>query len=391
MSIYKRKSGRWAVLIDLDPSATGKRRRRSVGTFATRKDAERAERESLSARDRGIEILSSKMTLDQLFERFVRDGEARSLSGTTLHGYRQIWKRVEPLVGLAVVKLKPAHLSELYGQLAREGWPGGNGPLSVRSIGHTHALLSTLLSWAVRLELTGRNVADAVQPPKGAHKRAAPYQLDDAERLITAAADTRFGPLIVFDFSTGLRRRELAGLKWTDVDFERRTATIRGAVAQIPKRTWYKSTKTDLVASIALSELAVEALRSQRALQAKERLAAGPLYEDLGFVFAPPEGGMPTPAALSQGVRRIAERAGLSLRGTHAMRHSTGSWLIRSGVDIRTVAAILRHSATSTTLNVYAHELQGAQAEAMERLDRHMRGADGNRMATAAGEKAKKP
>jgi site-specific recombinase XerD len=69
------------------------------------------------------------------------------------------------------------------------------------------------------------------------------------------------------------------------------------------------------------------------------------------------------------------------------MRHSTGSWLIRSGVDIRTAAAILRHSATSTTVNIYAHEQHGAQAEAMERLDRHMRGADGNRMATATGSK----
>jgi integrase len=208
---------------------------------------------------------------------------------------------------------------------------------------------------------------------------------------MATAGGTRFGPMIVFDFSTGLRRGELAGLKWTDIDFERRTATIRGAVAQIPKRTWYKTTKTDLVVTIALSELATEALRSQRALQAKERLAAGPFYEDLGFVFAPPEGGMPTPAALGQGVRRIAKRAGLSLRGVHAMRHSTGSWLIRSGVDIRTVAAILRHSATSTMLNVYAHELAGAQAETMERLDRHMRGGDGNRMATAVGENEKKP
>ena len=208
---------------------------------------------------------------------------------------------------------------------------------------------------------------------------------------MAAATETRFGPLIVFDFSTGLRRGELAGLKWTDIDFERRTATIRGAVAQISKRIWYKSTKTDLVATIALSDFAVDALRSQRALQAKERLAAGQFYDDLGFVFAPPAGGMPTPAALGQAVRRIAERAGLSMRGTHAMRHSTGSWLIRSGVDIRTVAAILRHSATSTTLNIYAHEQHGAQAEAMERLDQHMLGGRGNRMATVAGANEKKP
>jgi len=95
---------------------------------------------------------------------------ARSLSGTTLFGYRAIWKRVEPIAGIIVSKHKPAHLSELYGQLARDGWSGGKGPLSVRSIGHTHTLLSTLLAWSVRLELAGRNVADAVQPPKGARK-----------------------------------------------------------------------------------------------------------------------------------------------------------------------------------------------------------------------------
>ncbi len=148
-------------------------------------------------------------------------------------------------------------------------------------------------------------------------------------------------------------------------------------------------TKTDLVATIALSDLALDALKSQRAMQAKERLAAGPRYIDEGFVFAPPAGGMPTPAMPGQGVRRVAERAGLALRCTHAMRHSTGSWLIRSGVDIRTVAAVLRHSATSTTLNVYAHEQHGAQAEAVARLDRHI--LLGNRLATAAGAEKENP
>ena len=127
-------------------------------------------------------------------------------------------------------------------------------------------------------------------------------------------------------------------------NFDRRTATIRGALAQIPKRTWYKSTKTDLVATIALSELATDALRSQRALHAKECLAAGQFYDDLGFVFMPPAGGMPTPASRAQGVRRVAERAGLALRGTHAMRHPTGSWPIRSGVS--TSALSPRSSAT---------------------------------------------
>ncbi len=180
---------------------------------------------------------------------------------------------------------------------------------------------------------------------------------------------------MAFGFETGLRRGELAGLKWSDIDLERRTATIRGAIRQTPGKTWYKSTKTDSVAAVALSDFALEAIRAQRVQQAKDKLAAGAMYDDQGFVFATDLGGLPSPGAISHAVRRIARRAGLSVRGVHAMRHSTGSWLIRSGVDVRTVAAILRHSAPSTTLNVYAHEMGGAQAAAV----RNLLGANGNR------------
>ena len=387
MSIYKRASGRWAVLVDQDVTAIGRRRRRSLGTFATKKDAERAEREALTARDRGIDLAPDKLTLAQLFERFVADGEARSLSGTTLHGYRQIWKRCATIETLPIARLRPAHLSELYGALARDGWSGGKGALSSRSIGHTHALISTMLRWAVRLELAVRNVADAVEPPKGAKKPARPYERADALKLIQAAGDTRYGALIIFGFETGLRRGELAGLRWADIDFERRTATIRGSIAQVPRRTWYKSTKTGNVAQIALSDHALEALKAQRVQQAKDKLAIGPHYDDRGYVFAPEGGGTPSPGSISHMLRRIAARAQLPIRSVHAMRHSTGSWLIRAGIDVRTVAAVLRHSSAATTLNVYAHEIEGAKAEAVT----HLLGARGNRMATAVNVEREKP
>ncbi len=266
----------------------------------------------------------------------------------------------------------------LYSDLARVGWSGGRGPLSSRSIRHTHALLDAMLRWAVRLEITFRNVAASVEPPKRSHKPAQPYERDEAQRLITEAATTRHGAMIVFAFETGLRRGELAGLKWTDVDVEQRAATIRGAIGQVPKRSWYKATKTERVARIALSDHAIEALRAQRALQAADKREAGALYDDQGFVFAPAGGGMPSPGSITHAVRRILTKAGIQGRGVHAMRHSTGSWLIRSGVDVRTVAAILRHSSAATTLNVYAHEMEGAQADAV----RHLLGANGNRMAT---------
>lgn len=386
MSVYKRTSGRWAVLVDQDASKSGARRRRSLGTFATKKDAERAERDALTSRDRGIDILPGRITMAQLFDRYIDDAKTRNLSGTTTHGYCQIWKRCMPIASLPVARLRPAHLSDLYATLSRVGWEGGNGPLSSRSIGHTHALLSTILGWAVRLELAVRNVADVIEPPRGAHKRAKPYERADAMRLIEEAGKTRYGSLIVFGFETGLRRGELAGLKWADIDLERRTATIGGSMAQIPGKTWYKSTKTDSVAQIALSDFAIEALRAQRVQQARDKLAAGEFFVDEGFVFSAELGGQPSPGAISHAIRRIAARAKLSVRGVHAMRHSTGSWLIHAGVDIRTVAAVLRHSSASTTLNIYAHEIEGAQAEAVT----HLLGSHGNRMATVIGSGIKK-
>jgi integrase len=101
----------------------------------------------------------------------------------------------------------------------------------------------------------------------------------------------------------------------------------------------------------------------------------------------PPQGGMPSPQAITHAIRRIAKRAGTLGLGVHAMRHPTGTWLIRAGIDVRTVAELLRHSSPSTTLNVHAHEMEGAQADAVRRL----LGANGNRMATAGRSRPKRP
>ncbi len=382
MSIYKRASGRWAVLVDQEGGANAPRRRTSLGTFATKKEAEKAEREALQARDHGFDIVPSRLTLDEVFARFMRDAEARNLSGTTLHRYRQLWAYAAPISGTKVDRLRPVQLADLYANLQRAGGKDGRA-LAPRSVQHLHTLLHGMLAWAIRLELVARNVADAVEPPRGGRKKAVPYQAVDASRLVAEAGKTRHGPLVVFAFQTGLRRGELCALKWSDVNFMRRTATIRGSIAQIPKRTWYKATKTDLIATIALSNLAIEALHIQRTIVDADAEATGEHYRDDGYVFAAPGGGYANPGSIGNAVRRIARRAGLAVSSLHSMRHSTGSFLIADGVDIRTVAAILRHSATSTTLNIYAHELTGAQAAAVAGLDRRLRvPSDGNRMAT---------
>jgi integrase len=232
-----------------------------------------------------------------------------------------------------------------------------------------------------------RNVADAVEPPKGRQKAAKAYERTEAARFDRRGREN--APLA----SSRLRFRDgaAAGGACRPEMGRRPRRPARGDYPRSdrtnPKANLYKSTKTGRVARIALSDHALEALRAQRVQQAKDKLSAGPAYDYQGFVFAPPGGGMPSPQAITHAIRRIAKRAGTIGLGVHSMRHSTGTWLIRAGVEVRTVAALLRHSSPTTTLNVYAHEVEGAQADAV----RHLLGASGNRMATANGSDPKIP
>src|ERR1035437_1327251 len=245
MSIYKRKSGRWAVFIDVDCSADGKRQRRPLGTFPTRKEAERAEREALSARDRGIDLSPLRITVGELMRRYLEDAEAR-VGAKTLERYRDLDRlHIEPTRGgMALARLRPAHLSEWLAMLLREGRakrslaedaaaPASEGRardpgLSAKTTRHAFALLKGALSWAVRMQVVAVNAALAVDAPKVARREAVAFTADEVALLLAAAAGTRWEALIAFAAGTGARRGEVAAVKWADVDVENRRGTIRG-------------------------------------------------------------------------------------------------------------------------------------------------------------------
>lgn len=113
MSIYKRKSGRYAVLVDLEPSVLGTRRRKSIGTYRTRKEADAAERKALDARDRGIDLSPKTVTIVQLLDRFIGDRRAKGRAMRTVMRYEELAKfTIAPHIGgIVLAKLSPAHLS----------------------------------------------------------------------------------------------------------------------------------------------------------------------------------------------------------------------------------------------------------------------------------------
>jgi integrase len=215
--------------------------------------------------------------------------------------------------------------------------------------------------------------------PRGNYNGAVVWALDeDEERLARewlgyGSFDAPYWfiglePFLSLAFSLGARRGELLALRWSAVDFDRRVVAVEASVSQTKGRVEVKTTKTDRVRTVPLSAFALDALRRQRAAQAQDKLAAGPAYQDAGFVFADALGAMLSPWAATRSFARIALSAGASTTRLHDARHTAATTMLVSGTDARTVAGILGHSSAVTTLAVYAHLLAGPMVTAADHL-----------------------
>lgn len=235
------------------------------------------------------------------------------------------------------------------------------------------------MRFALRMELIGRNPCEAVTRPSVGRSDARALDSGEVTRLLNAACGTRWEPFMNLALSTGARRGELCGLSWSDYDAEGGTLTIRHSLAQTRRGIALKATKTGRARTAPLSRMANDALRAQRASQARDRLANGNLYGNLdGAVFADEVGRRVTPMAASCAFERIARKAGISTTRLHDLRHTAATTLLLAGVDVRTTAGILGHASASTTLNLYSHLMPEAQREAVDRLGDRLERLVGN-------------
>ena len=289
MSVYRRKSGRRAVLVDVGRGVDQKRKRRTQGTYATRKEAERAERRALDTRDRGIDLDPKKVSLGDVAERFLKS-VVPDLSPITVARYEQHWRmHVAPtLGGLPVASLKPAHLAELYTGLrtervryrrkpksveaAEENFRMGP-PLGPNTVLRVHRFLHRLLGWAERMNLVVRNAARSVDAPKASPSPARALTAEQVAVLLSAADGARFYPFFAVAIATGMRRGEIGALTWDDVDLDNETVVVRQAVGQDRSgHSFVKSTKTGRERVVPLNGLAISALKTQRASQASGKV-----------------------------------------------------------------------------------------------------------------------
>ncbi len=360
-----RKRGKsYTLTIDIGRHADG-RRRQHTETFRTRREADAALANLLKQAQNGSYIKPSRLTLSDYLRQWLQ-GREPHLRPQSIQRYRiEIERHLIPSIGTVLLSnLKPTDIQKMH----RDALDAG---LSPRSTGFIHRLLSQALNHAERWGLVDRNVARLAPPPKVARTEAKFLTAEEAARLVEAARATPYYAVIALGLATGLRRGELLGLQWGDIEFERSTLHVVRSLAHVPNgQTRAQQVKTESSRRIvALSPNAVLLLRAHREQVEAVQAKAGGQLKAKDFVFSHPTGKPFPPDTVSKAFRRIAKAAGIDDARLHSLRHSHASILLNAGANLKDVSTRLGHSSIAITADIYAHPSAERQAEIAARFD----------------------
>ena len=367
--IAKKGNRYYAVVYEgIDP-ATGKPRHRWHAAGETRKGAEKTLGDLVKRMHDGDYRSPDKITLgDYLLERWLPSKRTRVKPSTAAAYEGNIRLHINPNIGrIPLQKLQPEDLDELYVKLLTEGKRNGTGGgLSAKSVRNVHATIQSALTDATRKGTVFRNVADIADPPaiSRSGRSMNVWTADQLRTFLEAIAGHELYPLYFLAATTGMRRGEVAGLRWRNVDLDAARLTVNQQIVSVE----YELIEDDLKTAssrrtIDLDEQTVAMLRRHRRQQLEERMASGQRGDD-GFVFAKPDASPVHPDLISQTFQRFMAQSDLPKIRLHDLRHTHATILLQQNVHPKVVSERLGHSSIAFTMTVYQHVMPGMQAEA---------------------------
>ncbi len=367
-SIRQRGPDRWQVRVPVgrDPS-TGRYGYVAREVKGGKRAADRVAAELVAEVERGGHRHQGRHTVSELLDRWMAHIEAQGRAATTLLRYRSaIDVNIKPTIGTVMIdKLEPVEVDRLYGRLAKSGL----APLSVRK---SHAILSAAFNQAMKWGWVDRNPIARTSPPTTRGQEIHPPTLAELRRLLDACAEAHpdLGSLIYVAATTGARRGELCGLRWSDIDLEAATLTIARSISDAGKVVTVKDTKTHQARRIALDPATVVVLQQHRELAEQRASAAGLALGPWAYVWSQDlDASAPyRPDRVTGSFCFLRDRLGLCHLTFHGLRHFSATALAGQGVGIRTIAGRLGHANPGITLRTYAHFLDAADREAADAI-----------------------
>lgn len=360
------KHGSWGYYVagGVNPS-TGKRQQFRKTGFATQKAAREARNKVAVKVDQGVYVPPSKETygeyLDKWLPRHTTTG--KGLKPTTVDNYaRYIRNDIKPsaLSRMVLSDIRRYHLNEFLSGLSE----AGRGAVTVRRIA---AVLQGSLRAAARSHRIDHNPATELELPTVQKHKVDVWEPTQVGDFLDSAAEHRLGVLFELAMFTGMRRGELIGLRWTDIDLAKRVITVRNNRVQADGRVIEQDTKTEAGDRfVDLDDRSAGALIGWQIQQAAERQAGQEAYAASGYVFTMEDGRPLKPQYATRLFDSLRVKAGLPKLTFHGQRHEHASLMIAAEVDIAVVSKRLGHSSISITSDIYGHLIGSASRNAAE-------------------------
>ncbi len=376
-SIRQRGAKHTAYWATIDPG-TGRRIQHTRGGFRTKSAAQAHLNDVLSKVQANEWAPDKKMTVETLLGEWLAAKTSEGLRPATLAQYSKIidaWL-VPHVGGVQVAKLSPKQAQQLVETLRARG--GRNGtPLSSRSVQLAIVVLKAATTWAVETRIVGRDPLLGFKRPraKASKDATAAWSNDEARAFLVSVADDRLLAAWSLLLTRGLRRGELAGLRWDAVDLEGGSLRITRTRVLVDGRPVDSVPKTDAGnRRIPLDEHLAARLRSHKTRQGQERWAAGQAWGEGGYVFTDELGTPLHPEYFSTRFETLSDRAGLRRIRLHDLRHTAASQMIAAGASPKVVAELLGHASPTITQTIYQHVMPGMSEAAGEALSQSLLG-----------------
>jgi len=357
-TVYKRKDGRWCAQVSL----SGKR----ITRYAkTQRECHDWVREITNKIEHGMSFDATQLTLERYMESWLT-GKDLSIRQNTARNYRRYAEQdILPVIGkMRLQNILPAHIRQLYLRMQAEG-------KGSRTIQLVHATLHCALKQAVKERLIGYNPMDAVERPKVETKEFHIFTESQARTFLEAASGHPYEVLFYLALTTGLRKGELLGLMWEDMDWEKGTLRIERQLQQaynssavlVPTKT--RSGRRQ----IKLGRIGLTMLEAHRQRQEAQKTLAGNTWKENGMIFTTGIGTYASQSKVSKEFKRILQKNGLPDIRFHDLRHTSLSLLLDMGTPVNTVQHRAGHSKASVTTDIYGHVMAHSQDAAAENIE----------------------
>ena len=296
--------------------------------------------------------------------------KVRPSSHQTYRGY--IDNHIRPNIGdIPLEKLTSLDLQKLYKKLLTKGRverleaKGQPKGLSTKTVRNIHQILSSALKLAQEQRIILANPAERCALPKVEHREMKTLPVEQLQSFLREARESGVFELYYLELATGLRRGELLGLKWEDIDLQKGDLRVRRQISRINGEVMEAPLKTkNAYRTLPLAEDTIDVLKEQR-----EKVGSSP------WVFPSPNGGPISPDSVLHMLHRVLKRAGLPRVRFHDLRHTFATLALQNGVDIKTVSGMLGHFSAGFTLDTYAHVTGAAQRQAAGKMAAVLSGA----------------